>query len=284
MSQKHILLYGLSANPPTGDEGHRGIVKYLVEHSEDSDKKFNEIWILPVYQHASSSKRNLLDYEHRMEMCRLNFLDLSKGNGSNANKCTVSVSNYERDIKNKLLNMEENSSLRNNLGTINTRKSNINFKKEYIGTVDVLVELKKTYTNTKFSFVLGHDTYFDLLNGLWKKEDEIFNNIEKLYIIERKGVSRQNKKQNGTNFKKINNNVNLNKVIPITINELSDISSSKIRKYFSNAKEIINNSNNSNNSNTKLKNIFEKLNTGLYKKVFDYIIFNKDVFDYYSKH
>jgi len=102
MARKHILLYGLSANPPTGDGGHRGIVKYLVEHANDENTKFNQIWILPVYQHAFSSKSNLLDYDHRLEMCRLNFKDLSKGNGSNSKKCRVYVSNYEKVIKDKL--------------------------------------------------------------------------------------------------------------------------------------------------------------------------------------
>jgi nicotinic acid mononucleotide adenylyltransferase len=291
-TRKHILLYGLSANPPTGDGGHRGIVTYLVNHSNDENNKFNQIWILPVYKHAFNSKSNLLDYDHRMEMCRLNFEDLSKGNGSNSEKCKVYVSDYERTIKNQLL--QQNFPTNNMLGTIS---KNSNLSKEFIGTVDVLVQLKREHLDTDFSFGMGHDTYFDLLNGLWKGGQRIFDEVKHLYVINREGAVRANKKLNGSNFKKLNvEGFNLSKVINLEINGLTDISSSKIRKQFFDLKkllltkvsrksiEIKFGTDNQHNSkfNNKVTDIFTKLNEGLYEKVLIYIMNHLDVYEYYT--
>ena len=69
-----------------GDSGHVGIVRALVQTG-----RFNEIWVLPVYQHMYSSKRNLEAYDHRMEMCRLSFVPESSPT------CQVSIKNIEKE-------------------------------------------------------------------------------------------------------------------------------------------------------------------------------------------
>ena len=53
---KRVCLFGLSANPPTGNGGHIGIVKALSAlrlhpQQENSREKFDEIRVLPVYKH-----------------------------------------------------------------------------------------------------------------------------------------------------------------------------------------------------------------------------------------
>lgn len=297
--KKHIVLYGLSANPPTGDGGHRGIVKYLVENNSNEEYHFDELWILPVFKHASTAKSNLLEYEKRVEMCKLNFLDLNKKknknnqNNQNNHKCVIKISEYEKDIKTKLLNIiknKKNNNKKNNnketLGTINIQQTKNALMNEFIGTVDVLVELKKEHPDTEFSFILGHDTYFDLLNGEWKKGPEIFDNVKHLYVITRLGTKRKIAKQGKT---KINNNNGKlpenyqKKVVELTIPGLTDISSSKIRENLQKLKRIINNKNNENDK--KYYNILEiisVLQEGLYNPVLKYILSNKDVFDYYS--
>ena len=45
MKTKHVCLFGTSANPPTNECGHLGIIQHL----ETMD--FDEIWVLPVYSH-----------------------------------------------------------------------------------------------------------------------------------------------------------------------------------------------------------------------------------------
>lgn len=71
-----VAIFGLSGNPPTGKDGHLGIVKYLTSLS------FDEVWIVPVFVHMLSAKRDLLKFEHRMEMCEINFLSQSNASTS----------------------------------------------------------------------------------------------------------------------------------------------------------------------------------------------------------
>lgn len=56
LKMKRVCLFGLSANPPTGNGGHVGIVKALSAlplhpQQENSQEKFDEIRVLPVYRH-----------------------------------------------------------------------------------------------------------------------------------------------------------------------------------------------------------------------------------------
>ncbi|CAM9199804.1 unnamed protein product, partial [Phaeothamnion confervicola] len=75
---KKVLLFGLSGNPPTGRGGHSGIVEYFV-----SQGGYDEIWMLPVYRHMFTNKREDMaksgapTFEQRMDMCKLAFERLS---------------------------------------------------------------------------------------------------------------------------------------------------------------------------------------------------------------
>ena len=63
-----VCLFGTSANPPTGEGGHTGIIRAL------SALNFDEIRVIPVYRHSFSSKRNTLEaFHHRYKMCQLSF-------------------------------------------------------------------------------------------------------------------------------------------------------------------------------------------------------------------
>ena len=90
--KKRVLLFGLSGNPPTGESGHRGIIQEIEQLNI-----FDEIWILPVYQHTFNSKKNLLPFETRMELCRLNFQDFK----------TCKVLPIEKDLFFKLGGFDE---------------------------------------------------------------------------------------------------------------------------------------------------------------------------------
>lgn len=69
--RKEVLLYGTSANPPTGLQGHMGAVAYCRQFVD-------EVWILPVYQHIYSTKRQLAPFAHRVNMCNLAIKVLPK--------------------------------------------------------------------------------------------------------------------------------------------------------------------------------------------------------------
>ncbi len=85
-----VCVYGLSANPPTGEGGHATIVAHL-------RRMFDEVWVLPVYRHAFESKSNLAPYDHRVRMCELAF---GLGNSTEQRRRTekVKVLNIERAV------------------------------------------------------------------------------------------------------------------------------------------------------------------------------------------
>ena len=45
-----MCLFGTSADPPTGEGGHLGIVRHLA-YSSSSSFDFDEVRVLPVYRH-----------------------------------------------------------------------------------------------------------------------------------------------------------------------------------------------------------------------------------------
>ena len=51
-----VCLFGLSADPPTGESGHVGIVKALSEMDE-----FDQVRVLPVYRHTFSVSAHPVD-------------------------------------------------------------------------------------------------------------------------------------------------------------------------------------------------------------------------------
>jgi nicotinic acid mononucleotide adenylyltransferase len=55
-AKKRVCLFGLSADPPTGQQGHVGIVQALVDLDEE---EWDEIWVLPVYRHTFSVRRTI---------------------------------------------------------------------------------------------------------------------------------------------------------------------------------------------------------------------------------
>ena len=56
LKSRKVCLFGTSANPPTGSNGHAGIVKALSSLKADDEKTpaFDEIRVLPVYKHMFS--------------------------------------------------------------------------------------------------------------------------------------------------------------------------------------------------------------------------------------
>lgn len=135
-----VAIFGISANPPTGLNGHCGIVRYLANCGI-----FNEVWVLPVYQHIYSNKPNLVDYSHRLEMCRL---------------CMVPETHDSCVVKVLPLEMYASQFYRSLHGE--TYK---------VGTIDVLDMIRLTYPKLEFHLVLGGDTYNDLIHKKWKESD-----------------------------------------------------------------------------------------------------------------
>jgi len=61
--RKQVCLFGLSADPPTGQGGHLGIVQHLVSMG------FDEVRILPVYRHMYGVSHLCATYDVCTLMC-----------------------------------------------------------------------------------------------------------------------------------------------------------------------------------------------------------------------
>jgi len=193
--KSRVCLFGTSANPPTGDSGHTGIVKVLSRLA-----LFHEIRIIPVYRHNFSSKRNTLEsFHHRFNMCKLSF-------GSIEN---VVVSDVERKLFER--NTEAMSAV---------QKENVR-----IGTAELLEMLHEEEPDTEFSFCLGADTFVDLTSLKWKRSSDVLRLLGgRLVVFARKGTDIDSKVQIGLVNKRRGINAKL-----LEIDTLTDVSSSMVR-------------------------------------------------------
>mmetsp|Transcript_7281 Transcript_7281/g.17758 ORF Transcript_7281/g.17758 Transcript_7281/m.17758 type:complete len:286 (+) Transcript_7281:177-1034(+) len=264
---RRICLFGTSANPPTGNGGHAGIVRALVRL-----RKFDEIWILPVYQHTFAAKRNqLLGFDHRVAMCELAVQELEQEatggdstpdptphNGCPSWKTKIIVSRAEEDSFQRLLESsqaktdEEKASLR-------------------VGTADLLEmllenkdgqQLQQTGNDAndagpqlKFSFCLGSDTFLDLTDWKWKRSRDVLKLLEgRLVIVHRKSTSITSRNDVvRERIDKLNStDIGNGKIVLLDIPNLGDVSSSNVR-----------------NATNK-----DRVNYMLSPKVLDYVIAN----------
>ncbi|CAM9141523.1 unnamed protein product, partial [Chrysoparadoxa australica] len=160
-----VLLFGTSGNPPTGFAGHSGIVHYFAEN-----RAYDEIWVLPVYEHMFAHKREALasgtaSFGQRLEMCRLAFEKLSNSS------TTVRALPLERDY-------------------FLARKAQ--GEMENMGTYDLVKLLQAEHPTHQacpppphFSLALGMDAARDLLSHKWKCSKELLELVT-LTIVNRK--------------------------------------------------------------------------------------------------
>lgn len=137
---RKVALFGLSANPPTGHSGHLGIVRFLVETG-----LFDEVWVLPVYQHMFAAKRSMELFEHRVEMCK---------------RCMESESTPACKVR--VMMIEKYAA------EYYAEKEGKDFR---VGTVDVLDYIHNHCPGLDLHLVLGTDTYKDLITRRWKQAD-----------------------------------------------------------------------------------------------------------------
>jgi nicotinate (nicotinamide) nucleotide adenylyltransferase len=177
MNREHkrtILLFGLSANPPTGFGGHAGIVRWAAiearitfprEEGPPETVAPDEVWVLPVYQHPFTEKQRMPSFEHRLRMAHLAFDDLPGAEGR------VFIKDTERTVH---LLAESGSGMRSAHGLI--------------GTVDVVRYLMKEHTDARFALLLGQDTYRDLAGGKWK-DSRVLLDLAPIVVIARDGLA-----------------------------------------------------------------------------------------------
>ncbi len=158
------MLFGLSANPPTGRTGHAGLVAWAASEArldEWDGAGPDEVWVLPVYRHAFAAKGDLAPFDHRMEMARLAFERLPGAEGK------VRVIDVERRVHEAMVAQDPSARP---------------------GTIDVVRWLRAEHPEAVFALLLGADTYRDLLAGRWRQGDELMKLVV-VVAVPRKGVS-----------------------------------------------------------------------------------------------
>jgi len=146
---ERVLVFGSSFDPPTGAQGHLGIVTFFAS-------RFDEVVVAPVYIHPlQAAKRVKLEFEHRLEMARLCFRNVRN----------VVVSDCERAVS-------EEWAARGEVQAVP-------------GTLDVLEWLQRNaYPRSVLTFALGADAYRDLVAGKWKRHEELLAKVN-LVVIQR---------------------------------------------------------------------------------------------------
>lgn len=124
------------------------MVRRLVESS-----RYDEVWVVPVYTHRFSAKRNqLVAFEHRLAMCRLAFEPETSAS------TVVKVVSLEETVFN-----DSNTGL------------SADETPRFPGTIDVIDYLRRSpalgdqYDMWTLTLVLGGDTFIDLVRGKWKE-------------------------------------------------------------------------------------------------------------------
>eukprot|EP01039_Chlorochromonas_danica_P008378 gene8378-9234_t len=142
-----VALFGLSANPPTGIGGHQGVVRHVVQMDQ-----FDEVWILPVYKHIYDSKSSLLDFEDRVELCKLAF------ERESSKKCVVRVRTIEREAAMCYLHRQGQG--------------------YRVGTIDILDYLNSLHPDGfKWFWIMGMDTFIDLASNKWKESQRLLSSM-----------------------------------------------------------------------------------------------------------
>lgn len=153
--KKRVAIFGLSANPPTGDGGHRGIIRYLYERGN-----FDVVFVVPVFQHMYAAKLiEMAPFSDRVAMLTANCEDILNKNSS----CELVISNIEE----VLCQLRFQSVVE--AGSISAKTS------VRVGTFDLVTYLREYHFNTEeydLHLVLGADTYQDLIRGKWMKSDQ----------------------------------------------------------------------------------------------------------------
>ncbi|OAO12605.1 hypothetical protein AV274_5702 [Blastocystis sp. ATCC 50177/Nand II] len=156
-TKKRVVLFGLSANPPTGLQGHMGIAKYF-------SSLFDEVWILPVYRHAYSSKRQLESFERRMDMITLALRDCQ------LDKQNIFLKTYEKDCFYSLY------------PSVDVASREIAF-----GSIDLVRWLRQQFPEVEFSMIVGEDAFIDICNNKWRESDQLRQLIH-FEVLHRQGV------------------------------------------------------------------------------------------------
>jgi nicotinate (nicotinamide) nucleotide adenylyltransferase len=153
--EPRLAIFGTSSDPP--HLGHQAVVEMLVNSGN-----YDEVWVLPVYVHMFSSKdASLTPFDHRMAMCKLAF------EGSSTTTCVVRVLPMEKLVCEAAAVANDGKPIR-------------------VGSSLILKIVHTLYPGSvgQTTFVLGSDTFLDLVSGKWKNAKNILQE-NRIAVVER---------------------------------------------------------------------------------------------------
>ena len=158
-----VLLFGSSANPPTGMHGHAGLVDWAAKTElPELGGRADEVWVLPVFRHAFAEKdRDLAPYADRIALAKLAFEGLAEPG-------RVKVKTTEQQVHRAM----------KAAGVV----------EPFVGTIDVVRALEAEHPTTSFALLLGADTYEDLTAHHWKESEELLARVP-VVVVPRIGVA-----------------------------------------------------------------------------------------------
>jgi len=187
--RKSICLFGTSANPPTGNQGHVGIVRALSSMETKREQntttttttlKFDEVRVVPVYSHPYAAKRDLLvPFEHRLEMCKLAFCHIPN----------VTLSRAEESIYRLKEQQQQQQQQQHDKQQPESSKRGIR-----VGTADLLEyyqsrEEENDAAIYNYTLCLGMDTFLDLMRGKWRRTEDVIELVQgRFVVLYRKGT------------------------------------------------------------------------------------------------
>lgn len=163
---------------------------------------YDEIWLVPVFQHAYATKRELAPFAHRVAMCRVALETLMREQDDGAE---LKVVEDEREM------FQHVAASQKDVGRVNELR---------LGSVDLVHYLRSKHQDTNFTMLLGGDTYADLLAGKWNRGDELMQ-LVKFVVVDRKGVE--------STWRAQEQQRQMDTVRYIHVPELSDVSSTSVR-------------------------------------------------------
>jgi nicotinate (nicotinamide) nucleotide adenylyltransferase len=152
----NILLFGGSFNPP--HQGHRDMVKIALNNLHNNNISVDDVWVIPTY---ISKMKNLVDFSDRCKMCKLTFPKYK-------------IKNYEERLEKKY----DKSFLDKIAYPLQNKK----------GTYELTCLLKILYPTYNFFFLMGQDSYVDLMIGKWSgvtRRNFILDMLQGIVVVER---------------------------------------------------------------------------------------------------
>ena len=179
-----VIVYGLSADPPTDVGGHGAVVRALRRRQDT-----REVVIAPVFSHAYAHKREAMttattptsgrsaSYAERLDMCTLAFdgaemeVEDALSRDSRSSSPTKKTTSEER-LSRVLISKCEARAAEVVQHKNGTHDDNITSR---VGTTVALMETLSLErpAGTEFAICVGEDAYEDLIAGKWHRGEEL---------------------------------------------------------------------------------------------------------------